>query len=144
MNRRSARRVIRSTQVLSKLVQFPKIGGLIGSVLRRMRRVYLNERFRDMPHHRHRILRIHPYVRISSFLFFAGMSRAVTVWPVAEKRDAFGGGDDPERCAAGILHQRGDPDFKPDPDFEQQPSFPDGDEIAWFRGIGMFVFIAVQ
>ena len=66
------------------------------------------------------------------------------VWPVAKKRNAFGGGDDSERCAAGILHQRRDPDFKADPDFEQQPSFPDGDEIAWFRGIGMFVFIAAQ
>ena len=84
------------TQLPSKLVQLPKIGGLIGSVLRRMGRVYLNERFRDVPHHGRRILRVHPYVRIPSFILFGGMSRAIMVWPVAEKRDAFGGGDDPE------------------------------------------------
>jgi hypothetical protein len=38
-----------------------------------MSRVYLNERFRDMPHHRRRILRVHPYVRIPLFLLFGGM-----------------------------------------------------------------------
>jgi len=108
-----------NAQVLSKLIQFPKIRSLIGSVLRGMRRIYLNKRFRDVPHHRHRILRIQPHVRISSLLFFAGMSCAATVWPVSKKRNALGGGDDPERCAAGIFHQRRDPDFKPDPDFEQ-------------------------
>jgi hypothetical protein len=107
------------TQVLSKLIQFPKIGGLIGSVFRGMRRVYLNKRFRNVPHHSHRIFRIQPHVRIPSFLFFAGMSCAATIWSVAKKRDALRGGDDPERCAAGIFHPRRDPDFKPDPNFEQ-------------------------
>jgi hypothetical protein len=106
-------------QVLSKLIQFPKIGGLIGSVLRSMCRVYLNKRFRNVPHHRHRILRIQPHVRIPSFLFVYGMRCAATIWSVAKKRDTFGSGDDPERCATRIFHQRRDPDFKPDPDFEQ-------------------------
>ena len=54
------------------------------------------------------------------------------------------GRDNAKRRASGVLHQRGDPDFKADTNLEQQPSFPDGDEITRFRGIGMFVFIAVQ
>ena len=62
------------TQILSKLVQLQKVGGLIGSILRRMGRINLNERFRDMPHHARSILRIHPHVRIPSFILFAGMS----------------------------------------------------------------------
>jgi hypothetical protein len=66
------------------------------------------------------------------------------VWPVAEKRDAFRGGDNPERCAAGIFHQGRDPDLKTYTDFEQQAGFPDGDEVAWFRRIGMLVLIAAQ
>ena len=130
------------TQWPSKLVQLSKIRSLIRSILRRMGWIYLNEGFRNMPHHGHRVLRVHPYVRIPSFAFLDGMSPAIMVQFVTEKRDAFGGGDDPERCAPGILHQRGNPDFKADPDFEQQPGFTDGDEITRFGGIGMFVFVA--
>ena len=84
------------TQLSSKLVQLPKIGCLIGSVLCRMSLVYLNERFRDMPHHRRRILRVHPYMRIPSFVLSGSMKLAFTAWPVAKKRDAFRGGDDQE------------------------------------------------
>src|SRR6185295_1566498 len=59
------------TQFPSKLVQLPQVRSLIGSVLRRMGRIYLNERFRDMPHHSHRILMVQPYVSISSLISFA-------------------------------------------------------------------------
>jgi hypothetical protein len=67
------------TQFRSKLVQFSKIRGLIGSIFRRMGWIYLNEGLRNMPHHGRRILRIHPYVRITSLVFFGGLGRAVMV-----------------------------------------------------------------
>jgi hypothetical protein len=128
----------------AQFIQFEQVRSLIIPERCGVDWVSLDERFHDVPHHRCRVFRIQPDVRVPAVAFSAAMDRAVVICHLSDQSDSFGSGYDQERGTPGSLDERRDPDLEPEADFKQQPCLTDCHQIAGLGSIGVFVFIAAE
>ena len=119
-------------EIRLRLIQLPQVLGEILEIGVLVRRVRLDERVCDGPHHDLGVFRVQPDVRVAG----RGGVRGV----VTDEADALGRGHDAEGGVGRVLDQAADPHLQPQPDFQEQAGLAEGLEVARLGRIGVFAF----